>query len=104
MKAKKITNEWLLSIGFNEYDKGMFEMQTEDDEFTIYYWCSVNGSGKGYVVNHNFDSKRLKNKSELPDSFFAETGTKLQFKDHIKYVHQLQNLYFALTNEELQIK
>ena len=24
--------------------------------------------------------------------------------EHIKYVHQLQNLYFALTNEELKIK
>ena len=26
------------------------------------------------------------------------------FLDHIKHVHQLQNLYFALTGEELEIK
>jgi hypothetical protein len=26
------------------------------------------------------------------------------FMNHIKYVHQLQNLYFALTEEELKIK
>lgn len=30
--------------------------------------------------------------------------SELGFLNHIKYVHQLQNLYFALTNEELTIK
>ena len=36
----------------------------------------------------------------LPNYFTWKT----QFIDNIKYVHQLQNLYFALTNEELILK
>lgn len=34
---------------------------------------------------------------------FAFTINAMQFKE-IKYIHQLQNLYFALTGEELTIK
>jgi hypothetical protein len=36
----------------------------------------------------------------LPNYFTWKT----QFINNIKHVHQLQNLYFALTNEELTIK
>ena len=36
----------------------------------------------------------------LPNYFTWKT----QFINNIKHVHQLQNLYFALTNEELAIK
>ena len=36
----------------------------------------------------------------LPNYFTWKT----QFLNNIKHVHQLQNLYFALTNEELKLK
>ena len=35
---------------------------------------------------------------------FADIGDEVTLKYNIKYVHQLQNLYFALTGEELTIK
>lgn len=36
--------------------------------------------------------------------FTGDTDNKGLIKSDVKYVHQLQNLYFALTGEELRIK
>lgn len=52
---------------------------------------------------------------EYDDAFYYKDGIFLEYDDNslrldcmsdsvsIKYLHQLQNLYFALTNEELEI-
>jgi hypothetical protein len=60
-----LTEEWLLRLGFNGWDKGNFTMVLSNGNFIEF----------GYVIAKN-----------------------------IKHVHQLQNLYFALTNEELTIQ
>ncbi len=75
-KPIKLTDEWLLKFGF--YNWG------DDKE----YFNSTNG----YVIellNQGVDYR-----------VFDSTGVTMCF---IKYVHQLQNLYFALTCEELKI-
>lgn len=75
-----LTEEWLLKFGFEKNFNNFYEKLINKDE-------------------DDFIGK-------LTDYFFAYYIDK---KDnypliYIKYVHQLQNLYFALTGEELTIK
>jgi hypothetical protein len=76
MDGIKITEEWLLKLGFHEADRtGKY------DDFSI---------GK-----HLYLRLPICKHSEK-DYWYALRGDV-----KIKYVHQLQNLYFALTGEEL---
>jgi len=72
-----ITPEILEKAGFKKEDKLNVNAQT---------WCKF---GMGEYLTYYFDG-----------------FCKFEFgiKPAIKYVHQLQNLYFALTGEELYIK
>ena len=69
-----LTEEWLLKFGFDE---------------TIVEGYPIYQSDKGFIVEYYKD-----------ESVFLI----LDFEVRIKYVHQLQNLYFALTGLELTIK
>lgn len=76
-----ITEEWLLKFGFEK--------------------ISENSSGKmfGYVINDVFSS-------DLSFVFWKTTNQAGKFFRHgleLKTVHQLQNLYFALTQKELEL-
>ena len=88
-----LTEEWLIKFGF-KYD--------EQDEAYI----------KGILHIEDRDTDRYLNKG-TKDKLKGYFG--IWFNPHncyvnncfiidIKYVHQLQNLYFALTGEELTIK
>lgn len=75
----KVTNEWLIKLGF-------IKIKTIVYPLNMAYWCKS-------------DSKN--------NTIFIETGSRgfvLRGNDFVlyEYVHQLQNLYFALTGEELQ--
>jgi len=74
-KPIPLTEEWLVKLGFEKH------------EFSNYEYC------KGlFNLAHS-------NKLNPTGMFYeAERGT------YLKHVHQLQNLYFALTGEELTIK
>lgn len=77
-----ITEDWLVKFGFEK--------------------ISENSAGKryGYVINDIFSS-------DLTFIFWKTTNQAGKFFRHgleIKYVHQLQNLYFALTQTELELK
>ena len=70
-----LTEEWLLKFGF------------ESDEITFEF----NGFTLGWYKGDKM--------------YYLPTGQiSLRHKKEIEYVHQLQNLYFALTGEELTIK
>ena len=75
-----LTAEWLLKFGFTEfYHKGL----------------------KGYISDkfellYNLDSHQMYSYNEADGSIWNLT--------RCKHVHQLQNLYFALTGEGLTIK
>ncbi len=75
-----LTEEWLLKFGFEKSDNTPFY-----DYFVLEF-----GIGLCYDV--------------YSDSYFLAYQKNHYTKTNIKYVHQLQNLYFALTNEELTIK
>ena len=76
-----LTEEWLVKFGFWK------EQTTTGEIFGIYV--------KGRIDIEEVTSKG--DEWELCVSGGVRTGAKL------KYVHQLQNLYFALTGEELTI-
>ena len=75
IKAIPLTSEWLLMFGF----------KTAND---TYYEKDGIGLITGYAVDGTF----------VCGNSFGSRHT------HFYYVHQLQNLYFALTGEELTIK
>ena len=84
-KPIPLTEEWLLRFGFEL-----------EHEFTNAY--------KMYTTKHQYDCSEItysEKESLLRFSNGQEKGATLI--PHIKYVHQLQNLYFALTGEELTL-
>jgi len=76
-----LNDKWLLNFGF-EVDDINWEYWKELDKFSLMY------DARSCVVYIN-------------DGYGYEGAS---IPNTIKYVHQLQNLYFALTNEELTLK
>jgi hypothetical protein len=94
-----ITEEWLLKAGFELYD---YEPNEEGDEFPdfIYMSYKITPPEKLYYYT-------ITNTPE--DGGYFDFCIKVQFADYvmlssIQHVHQLQNLYFALTGKELEFK
>lgn len=73
-KPIPLTGEWLIKLGFNKHGRNGG------------YEVSVHSRDENGVVNFGLDD--------------GHHGLEPQ----LKYVHQLQNLYFALTGEELTMK
>jgi len=94
-----LTEEWLLKAGFELYN---YEPNEEGDEFPdfIYMSYKITPPEKLYYYT-------ITNTPE--DGGYYDFCVKVQFADYvmlnsIQYVHQLQNLYFALTGKELEFK
>jgi len=82
-----INEEWLKKFGFVR----IFEISNLYLNFTNDIYLALSDDKLIGLVRNNYMNS---------DSQVAE----LEFEVNIKYVHQLQNLFFALTNEELTIK
>jgi hypothetical protein len=72
-------------------------------------WLIKMGFEKSVDTTNLFVKIENINEVQYEISFYEKVGCSLYaeefwLKDEIKYVHQLQNLYYALTNEELTIK
>jgi hypothetical protein len=85
-----LTEEWLLKFGFEA---------TQNKWFQINYFTDCNESSEkmGLLIN------LVSNRCGMIDTD-NDDGVSVMTSNRIYYVHQLQNLYFALTNEELTIK
>ena len=80
-----LTKEILLKFGFNkEYQKGYIGIDVCNSDFVLTEPFKMGE----WQTNYTFQ---------------FETGSVPKFKE-IEYVHQLQNLFFALTGEELTFK
>lgn len=101
-KPIPLTEEWLVKLGFKKISK---------------FWQPVGEKEKEYFVwekkiTRVYDSKFTVNKYERHETGSSVSGWNFkcfdedvpQFIEASKHVHQLQNLYFALTGEELTIK
>ena len=87
-KPIQLTEEWLVKFGFRNLDKGDNDYITYTDPNHNYYLqIDVRRKdGKYIILDNSFDDLRA----------FSMVD--------IMYVHQLQNLYFILTGEELTFK
>jgi hypothetical protein len=84
INAIPITEEWLLKLGFNKvYKKGYIGIDVNHSDFVLTE-PKIIGDWQDFYV------------------FQFTAGNVPKFKA-LKYVHELQNLYFALTDEELKI-
>lgn len=91
LKPIPLTEEWLLRFGFekseNNVEINYRKYLGENYNFLIEFHKGSNSYNYGYEEMNEFDEMIFNN-----------------FGNGIEYVHQLQNLYFALTSEELEIK
>ena len=79
-KPLPLTEEWLYKLGF-ENDDGVFSLPDHNT---------------GY-----FEVIKLRAGIDLRERFELSSH---DFNPHLDYVHQLQNLHFALTGEELTLR
>ena len=81
IKPIPLTEEWLLKFGFTrhhtDYSNGVLYILDVPNNNEFNWGVYPFELGSGFIINKS---------------------------KYLKYVHQLQNLYFALTNEELTIK
>jgi len=83
-----LTEEWLLRLGFEKEDKLFNDLSLYIGLWRIIYGTWPNGE---------------KNFQLQADGGYDERG-EMDLSTTTKYVHQLQNLYFALTGTELEVK
>jgi hypothetical protein len=81
----EITEEWLLKFGFEK----------TDDYGDIVYYAPRNHGNRHYYVCFDHDD------ISFGLSVFNNCTSLIYDNKWLQYVHQLQNLYFALTGEEL---
>lgn len=84
-KPIPLTEEWLVRLGF--------ELQTDDEDEPDNLDKTFYTNGSEMQIETDGGIKILFSGMDFPE-----------FTNHIKHVHQLQNLYFALTGRELIIK
>ena len=93
LKPIPLTEEWLLKFGFEKFvydseETGYgteYKLKASEDVFMVY--------SDDFSLGLYSDESREENDMAVIPTY-----------EHIKHVHQLQNLYFALTGEELTQK
>lgn len=75
-----------------------FEDDGNDPEGTTHYW------DKPIIATDLVDSHNVSIVKWGEQEYFTFQLERGFYRQKIKHLHQLQNLYFALTNEELEIK
>lgn len=78
-QALEITEEWLIKVGFKAVLDISYTFPKPYNNLELAYYGSINGFKKGWVITKLFG-----------------------LSNGIKYVHELENLYFTLTGEELK--
>tara|TARA_R110000737_G_scaffold107903_1_gene140536 strand:- start:39 stop:440 length:402 start_codon:yes stop_codon:yes gene_type:complete len=84
IKPILLTEDWLLKFGFEK----------NEDDYNFKGFCLEDRNADPFLPEQR--------KLQLKDSFGVWRNN--HFLTNIKHLHQLQNLYFALTNDELIIK
>jgi len=97
-----LTEEWLLKFGFKEFVKSRFRKDITNK--WINHKCNTVTDGEQLmeIMIDTDDTNYLSLVYFIDDDPNQEES--LFRGDCVDYVHQLQNLYFALTGEELTIK
>lgn len=91
-----ITEEILLNCGFEKYETGYSNDIGQNGELIDFYY--------GIQVGNQLHLQCNSSLTEFALAPEAWNGSGCECFANIKYLHQLQNLYFALTGKELKIK
>lgn len=95
-KPIPLTEEWLLRMGF---DRGI------NNWFGIKYFTDMKDCVEEMKIDYNTKSNRLAIYDAIEETDMVKIlSYPIYSAFKVKYVHQLQNLYYALTNQELEIK
>ena len=94
-KPIPLTEEWLLKFGFEEIEN-LHTHWKSDKGFFLNGYIIFMEKIIGVIIGEKSNSKFYDH------SYQYRNG--IGIIKQIQYVHQLQNLYFALTGEELEIK
>jgi hypothetical protein len=89
-----LTEDWLLKFGFESTYE---EFDEEDFPCVVEYWLFTDSVTK-FEIDYATKTGYTVNIANVP------TGHALIIRRKLEYVHQLQNLYFALTGTELTLK
>ena len=96
LKPIPLTEEWLIKFGFSSGKMGWK---------SIKYFTDCNECTEEITISYNLESKRLAIFDSIEETDMVNIlSYPIYCAKPLKHVHQLQNLYFALTNEELTIK
>tara|TARA_R110000803_G_scaffold121456_1_gene189570 strand:- start:214 stop:630 length:417 start_codon:yes stop_codon:yes gene_type:complete len=97
LKPIPLTEEWLLKFGFDKPCKY--------DWYNKRYNTTCIEANEEMTVSWNIKSKRLSIFDSMEETDMVNIlSHPIYCAQDLDYVHQLQNLYFALTGEELEIK
>jgi hypothetical protein len=92
-----LTEDWILKFGFELYEYQLNDKMSDNPNF-IYLSYKMELDGKRYyytITNTEFDDWQFCVKVEWAEEMLIAS---------CQYIHQLQNLYFALTKTELTLK
>lgn len=89
-----LTEEWLLKFGFKKQDDGWF-YPNNNFRNQLRICLPDGGEWWNYSLGYNDFPKRKEDEQPVQEWLVIKL---------FKHVHQLQNLYYALTGEELTIK
>lgn len=98
IKSIPLTEEWLLKFGFEVINRSGTNFWSKDIEVAngnhldLYLHFHIKN---GEIVNSGLTS------GEIDNEYGYVQDERTHLENSIKYVHQLQNLYFALTGKEL---
>lgn len=101
VKPIPLTEEWLLKFGFENWGKGnLYTNEYETyDRFVLHNVLDGTSNFEVHIIKSTYGG------SDVTQYIIScDEDDRLNWGEELEYVHQLQNLYFALTNNELTIQ
>jgi len=89
----KLTEEWLRKLGFEGHDMDMWVVLPTGNELELHIDCVLEGKFENACLTQG------RKETGIPGKDY-----KFAYLNECKHVHQLQNLFFALTGKELELK
>jgi hypothetical protein len=93
-----LTEEWLLKFGFENWGLGSL-FNNKYESYNRYVLFNVLDGTSNFEIH--YIKSTYGNTEDYEFVISCDEDERLNWGSDIKHVHQLQNLYFALTGEEL---
>jgi hypothetical protein len=91
-----LTEEWLLKFGFEK---------SQEQWYTIKYFTDCNLATEQMAITYNLSSNRCAVFDAIEETDIVNIlSYPIYTSKKVLYVHELQNIYFALTKKELTMK